>query len=218
MLGVDVDPDEVARLSAGELPFYAPGLDELPSKTLATVRLVFIYSLHEVDVINGRRRRTVDLVRDLAGGSIDGVRVCALGAAFKPNSDDISDAPALDVARMLQEEGAVVSVYDPEAMDNARRAYPDLHYADGVGAAARDADVVVLLTEWQQFRAIDPELLGHIVARRCVVDGRHALPAETWRAAGWDYGPSVGGERARAAILDGRGRPGPLPPPPKALP
>ena len=144
--------------------------------------------LREVDAINGRRRRrTVDLVRDLAGGTLKGVRVCALGAAFKPNSDDIRDAPALDVARMLQEEGAMVSVYDPEAMENARRSYPDLHYADGVGAAARGADVVVLLTEWQQFRAIDPELLGHIVAQRHIVDGRHALPAQVWRAAGWEY-------------------------------
>ena len=115
------------------------------------------------------------------------MRVRALGAAFKPNSDDIRDAPALDVARMLQQEGAVVSVYDPEAMENARRAYPDLHYADGVGAAARGADVVVLLTEWQQFRAIDPELLGHIVAqRRRRRAARPARPSE-WRAAGWEY-------------------------------
>lgn len=144
--------------------------------------------LHEVDAINNRRRRrTVDLVREVVGGDLVGVRVCALGAAFKPNSDDVRDAPALDVARMLQEEGAIVCVYDPEAMDNARRAYPDLHYADGVGAAAREADVVVLLTEWDQFRAIDPELLGHIVAGRRIVDGRHALPAEQWRAAGWEY-------------------------------
>lgn len=144
--------------------------------------------LREVDAINGRRRRrTADLVRELAGGSVDGVRICALGAAFKPNSDDIRDAPALDVARMLQKEGGIVTVFDPEAMDNARRAYPDLHYADGVGAAAKGAEVVVLLTEWDQFRAIDPELLGHIVARRSIVDGRHALDAERWRAAGWAY-------------------------------
>ena len=83
--------------------------------------------LREVDAINKRRRaRTVDLVREQAGGDLWRVQGCCLGAAFKPNSDDIRDAPALDVARMLQEEGAIVSVYDPEAMDNARRAYPDL--------------------------------------------------------------------------------------------
>lgn len=144
--------------------------------------------LRQVDAINRRRReRTVDLVREQAGGSLRGVRVCALGAAFKPNSDDIRDAPALDVARMLQEEGAEVRVYDPEAMDNARRAYPDLHYASGALEAATDADVVVLLTEWDQFRALDPDHVGRLVAARNIVDGRHALDQEAWRQAGWDY-------------------------------
>lgn len=144
--------------------------------------------LREVDDINRRRRRrTVDLVREVAGGDLTDVRVCALGAAFKPNSDDVRDAPALDVARMLVEEGALVSVFDPEAMDNARKVQPTLHYADGVGAAAKGADVVVLLTEWPQFRAIDPELLGHIVKAKRVVDGRHALDARVWSAAGWEY-------------------------------
>ncbi|WP_244928676.1 UDP-glucose/GDP-mannose dehydrogenase family protein [Nocardioides sp. W7] len=144
--------------------------------------------LRQVDAINNRRRaRTVDLVREQAGGSLAGVRVCCLGAAFKPNSDDIRDAPALDVARMLKEEGAVVAVYDPEAMDNARRAYPDLEYADSVMEAASGAGVVVLLTEWDQFRSIDPAALAGVVDGRSVVDGRHALDAQTWREAGWTY-------------------------------
>jgi UDPglucose 6-dehydrogenase len=144
--------------------------------------------LREVDAINQRRRqRTVDLVRSQAGGSLRDVPVCALGAAFKPDSDDIRDAPALDVARLLQEEGAIVRVYDPEAMDNARRAYPDLHYAGSVAEAAAGARVVALLTEWDQFRHIDPAWLGDIVEVRTIVDGRHALDPVTWRAAGWDY-------------------------------
>ncbi|MGH6657343.1 MAG: UDP-glucose dehydrogenase family protein [Actinocrinis sp.] len=144
--------------------------------------------LHEVDAINQRRRsRTVDLVADLAGGSLQGIRVAALGAAFKPNSDDVRDAPALDVARMLQEGGASVRVYDPEAMHNARRAFPDLEYAESTFDAARDADVVVLLTEWTEFREIDPEALGAVVKQRKVVDGRLALDAEAYRAAGWEY-------------------------------
>jgi UDPglucose 6-dehydrogenase len=144
--------------------------------------------LHEVDAINRRRRsRTVDLVRELAGGSLQGVRIAALGAAFKPNSDDIRDAPALDVARMLQEAGAAVRVYDPEAMHNARRAYPSLEYAPSTLDAARDADVVVLLTEWTEFREIDPDALGAVVAQRKVVDGRHALDQAAYRAAGWEY-------------------------------
>jgi UDPglucose 6-dehydrogenase len=144
--------------------------------------------LRQVDAINKRRRkRTVDLVREQAGGMLAGVKVCCLGAAFKPNSDDIRDAPALDVARMLQEEGAIVSVYDPEAMDNARLAYPDLHYSDGVMQAAADAAVVVLLTEWDQFRSIDPDLLAEVVAGKSIVDGRHALDAQVWQGAGWTY-------------------------------
>jgi UDPglucose 6-dehydrogenase len=129
----------------------------------------------------------VDLIRSQAGGDLRDVTVCALGAAFKPDSDDIRDAPALDVARLLQAEGAVVRVYDPQALDNARRAYPDLHYAASVAEAAAGASVVALLTEWDQFREIDPYWLGEIVQVRAIVDGRHALDPVNWRAAGWDY-------------------------------
>jgi UDPglucose 6-dehydrogenase len=144
--------------------------------------------LREVDGINQRRRaRTVDLVRELVGGDLTGVRVAALGAAFKPNSDDIRDAPALDVASMMHEEGAEVVVYDPEALENAKRAYPDLTYEDSMGNALRGAQVVVLLTEWEKFRRADPDLLGALVAEKKIVDGRHALDADDYRAKGWEY-------------------------------
>lgn len=144
--------------------------------------------LHEVDSINNRRRkRTVDLVRELANGDLTGVRIAALGAAFKPNSDDIRDAPALDVADMLRAEGANVVVYDPEAMANAKRVYPQLSYADTFSECVKGADVVVLLTEWQKFREADPEMMGALVSRRAIVDGRHALDADAYRAAGWEY-------------------------------
>ncbi|MBC7596431.1 MAG: UDP-glucose/GDP-mannose dehydrogenase family protein [Kineosporiaceae bacterium] len=144
--------------------------------------------LHEVDGINQRRRtRTVDLIREVAGGTLAGVRVAALGAAFKPNSDDIRDAPALDVARMLQAEGALVRVYDPQAIDNARASYPELSYAVSLDDAVKNADVVALLTEWQEFRDADPDHLGTLVASRRVVDGRHALDADDFRAKGWEY-------------------------------
>jgi len=85
---------------------------------------------------------------------------------------------------MLQAAGAIVRVYDPQAMANARRAYPDLEYADSTVDAARDADVVVLLTEWAVFRDIEPEALGAVVAHRRIVDGRHALDQARFRAAG----------------------------------
>jgi UDPglucose 6-dehydrogenase len=144
--------------------------------------------LREVDAINQRRRaRTVDLVRELVGGDPAGVRVAALGAAFKPNSDDIRDAPALDVAGTLHRLGARVRVFDPAAVENARRAYPELDYGTSAMDVARDADVVVLLTEWADFRQIDPRAMGRVVAHRRIVDGRHALDPVQWRAAGWQY-------------------------------
>ena len=144
--------------------------------------------LGEVDSINIRRRvRTVDLIRELVGGSLSGVRVAALGAAFKPNSDDVRDAPALDVARMLYLEGAVVSVYDPEANSNAHRLYPDLNYVDSLDAALDGADVVALLTEWDEFRAADPDHMGSLVSHRRIVDGRHALDAGHYQDKGWEY-------------------------------
>ncbi|GAB1824210.1 UDP-glucose dehydrogenase family protein [Herbidospora sp. RD11066] len=144
--------------------------------------------LREVDAINRRRRsRTIDLVREMLGGQLNGKKVACLGAAFKPNSDDIRDAPALDVARTMHGLGANVRVYDPAALDNARRAYPELRYGTSAMDVAQDADVVVLLTEWSEFREIEPSALAAVVAHRRIVDGRHALDAEFWRAEGWEY-------------------------------
>ncbi|MFI7441274.1 UDP-glucose dehydrogenase family protein [Nonomuraea indica] len=144
--------------------------------------------LREVDAINMRRRaRMVDLARELAGGSFHGCTVGVLGAAFKPNSDDIRDSPALDVAVTIGHQGGRVTVYDPIALDNARKAHPELKYGDSALEAARGAHVVLLLTEWQEFVELDPETLGEVVATRRIVDGRNALNAETWRAAGWHY-------------------------------
>jgi UDPglucose 6-dehydrogenase len=144
--------------------------------------------LKGVDEINMRRReRVVDLGYELLQGSYNGAKVCVLGAAFKPNSDDIRDSPALDVAANIRRHGAQVVVYDPAAMDNARRAYPQLTYAESGFEAARDADLVLLLTEWSEFREMDPDALGVIVAKRRMVDGRNALDPAQWRAAGWTY-------------------------------
>ncbi|MBP2704699.1 UDP-glucose/GDP-mannose dehydrogenase family protein [Microbispora sp. RL4-1S] len=144
--------------------------------------------LREVDAINLRRRtRAGDLARELLGGSFDGRRVTVLGAAFKPNSDDIRDSPALDVAAAIARQGAKVTIYDPAALDNARVAHPELDYAGSALEAARDAHVVLLLTEWQEFVSLDPEELGAVVAARNLVDGRNALDAEVWRCAGWHY-------------------------------
>ncbi len=144
--------------------------------------------LREVDSINMRRRsRMVELAREQCGGGFLGRRVAVLGAAFKPNSDDIRDSPALNVAGQIQLQGAQVTVYDPKAMDNARKMFPALTYADSAMDAAGGAHVVLHLTEWQEFRAMDPEELGSVVAERRILDGRNVLDPVAWRAAGWTY-------------------------------
>ncbi len=144
--------------------------------------------LREVDAINQRRRaRMVDLAREQVGGDFTDKRIGVLGAAFKPNSDDTRDSPALDVAASIHREGGVVSVYDPEAMPNARMRYPDLTYASSTVAACTDADVVLHLTEWREFRDLDPSILSAVVANKHIVDGRNALDPARWRAAGWTY-------------------------------
>ncbi|MGV9769590.1 UDP-glucose dehydrogenase family protein [Microbacterium sp. NPDC003461] len=144
--------------------------------------------LKHVDQINLRRRqRMVDLVVESFGGIVYGRRVAVLGLAFKPDSDDIRDSPALDVAVRLKGLGAEVVSYDPEAMDNARRMHPQLAYADSLDAALQGAEAVAVVTEWQQFRSLDPAETAAKVTRPFVFDGRNVLDPEAWRAAGWTY-------------------------------
>jgi UDPglucose 6-dehydrogenase len=143
--------------------------------------------LDAVDAINQRCRSRVVAAVEAAVGPLPGVQVAALGAAFKPDSDDIRDSPALAVARALTAEGASVMVFDPRAMDNARRAYPELWYARSALDAIAGSNVVLLLTEWKEFTAIDPHAAAAVAAGRVVIDARHALPADEWRAAGWRY-------------------------------
>jgi UDPglucose 6-dehydrogenase len=144
--------------------------------------------LKNIDEINLRRRaRTVDLAREMCGGSLAGRRVGVLGAAFKPDSDDIRDSPALDVALAIQRAGAAVRVYDPQAMNNAKDSYPTLAYSPSALEACADADVVLHLTEWREFRALEPDELAAVVRERNIVDGRTVLDPAVWRAAGWHF-------------------------------
>ncbi|MDX6343259.1 MAG: UDPglucose 6-dehydrogenase [Trebonia sp.] len=141
--------------------------------------------LTTVDTINlGRRDRIIVLARG-AVGDLAGKRVAVLGAAFKPNSDDIRDSPSLAISGRLADEGAIVTVHDPVAMGNAARVRPDLRYADSVHEAAEGADLVLHLTEWADYRAIDPDGLRSVVANPVLIDGRCTLDAAAWRAAGW---------------------------------
>ena len=143
--------------------------------------------LREIDDLNCRRRaRIVDITRD-ACGSLAGARVGILGAAFKPNTDDIRDSPALDVANRIQSEGAEVSVFDPKAMDNARKAFPTLNYAFSAVDACTGVDAVLVLTEWDEFRNLRPADLAGVTRANHLIDARNCLEPGAWRAAGWTY-------------------------------
>jgi len=151
--------------------------------------------LHEVELINQRRRtRVVHLAAELlgrrtgpAGPDLSGTRIAVLGATFKPNTDDVRDAPALAVASMLRRAGADVHVYDPHGRDNAHKVHPQLTYELSVSDAVSGADLLCVLTEWADFRNADPVALGELVAGRKVIDGRNCLNPALWTRAGWEY-------------------------------
>jgi UDPglucose 6-dehydrogenase len=145
--------------------------------------------LREVDAINLRRRdRAVQLVVEGLGGSVYGKKVTVLGAAFKPHSDDVRDSPALEVAVRLNGLGADVVVTDPEAIENARRLHPQLTYVADRDEALRDADAMVLVTEWEEYRRqLSPEHAASLMRGRVVIDGRNSYDAKAWRAEGWTY-------------------------------
>lgn len=154
--------------------------------------------LDEVDAINDRcRDRAVELARAACGGSLAARRVAVLGAAFKPDSDDVRSSPALALARAIAAEGADVVVTDPQALALAQAAAPELGYAADAREAAVGADVVVLATEWDEYRALDPEDLAGVVRAPRFVDARNAVDVARWRAAGWDV-RSLGVSAARA--------------------
>ncbi|MFZ2172732.1 MAG: UDP-glucose/GDP-mannose dehydrogenase family protein [Rhodococcus sp. (in: high G+C Gram-positive bacteria)] len=143
--------------------------------------------LREVDNINMRRRtRMVELARE-ACGSLLGARVAVLGAAFKPDSDDVRDSPALNVAGQIQLQGAAVNVYDPKAMDNSRALFPTLGYSDTALDACEGADVVLVLTEWPEFQKLQPADLDAVVRKKVLIDGRNCLNPAQWRDSGWTY-------------------------------
>ena len=144
--------------------------------------------LKEVDAINVRQReRVVIRLREALGGELAGRRVAVLGLAFKPDSDDVRDSPALDVAVRLKGLGAEVISTDPRAIENARARHPQLHYEASLETALRDAEAVVVVTEWAQYRDLDPVWAAGLVTGHVIIDGRNTLNPEAWRAAGWSY-------------------------------
>lgn len=144
--------------------------------------------LREIDSINLRaRQRMIDLVRIDLGNDLKSKRIAVLGAAFKPDSDDVRDSPALDIAAQIATAGADVHVYDPKANANAKLRFPELNYAESIDACLRGADIVLHLTEWKEFRALDPIKVRGLVAQPNIIDGRNALDRSLWEKAGWHF-------------------------------
>lgn len=142
--------------------------------------------LNEIDEVNLRRRDRAVYVAEKLLGSLEGMQIAVLGVAFKPNSDDVRDSPALDVAARLFNGGADVRIYDPAANSNAAKRYPRLNYVDSLDTAVNDADLVMLLTEWAEFVKISPVELSSMVSHKRIFDGRNVLDPDLWIGAGWD--------------------------------
>jgi len=144
--------------------------------------------LREIDAINLRaRQRVIDVVRAELTEDLTSYKIAVLGAAFKPDSDDVRDSPALDIAAQLQAAGATVVVHDPKAIENARKRFPNLGFAVNVEECVKDSDLILHLTEWREYREIDPKALASLVKKKIVIDGRNALDRDKWRAAGWQF-------------------------------
>ena len=144
--------------------------------------------LREIDAINLRaRQRVIDVVRAELTEDLTSYKIAVLGAAFKPDSDDVRDSPALDIAAQLQAAGATVVVHDPKAIENARKRFPKLGFAASVEECVKDSDLILHLTEWREYRELDPKALSSLVKKKIVIDGRNALDRDKWRAAGWQF-------------------------------
>lgn len=144
--------------------------------------------LREIDAINLRaRQRVIDVVRADLSDDLTRYKIAVLGATFKPDSDDVRDSPALDIAAQLHAAGAQVTVHDPKGIEPARKRFPNLSYAQTIEECVKDADVIMHLTEWKQYRELDPDSIAHLVKSKFVIDGRNMLDRDKWRAAGWRF-------------------------------
>ena len=144
--------------------------------------------LREIDAINLRaRQRVIDVVRGELSEDLTKYKIAVLGATFKPDSDDVRDSPALDIAAQLQAAGAIVVVHDPQGIEPARKRFPNLQYQEVVTDALKDADLILHLTEWKEYRQIDPAAIASLVKSKIIIDGRNMLDRTMWRNAGWKF-------------------------------
>lgn len=144
--------------------------------------------LREIDAINLRaRQRVIDVVRSELSEDLTQYKIAVLGATFKPDSDDVRDSPALDIAVQLHAAGADIVIHDPKGIDSARKRFPNLKYAPFINEAIKDADLILHLTEWKEYRQIDPAAISSLVKRKIIIDGRNMLDRTLWRHAGWKF-------------------------------
>ena len=144
--------------------------------------------LREIDAINLRaRQRVIDVVRGELSEDLTKYKIAVLGATFKPDSDDVRDSPALDIAVQLHAAGAEVVIHDPQGIEPARKRFPNLEYAPVINDAIKDADLILHLTEWKEYRQIDPAAISSIVKSKIIIDGRNMLDRTLWRNAGWKF-------------------------------
>lgn len=144
--------------------------------------------LREIDAINLRaRQRVIDVVRGELSEDLTKYKIAVLGATFKPDSDDVRDSPALDIAAQLHAAGADIVVHDPQGIEPARKRFPTLKYAEVVTDAVKDADLILHLTEWKEYRQLDPVALASLVKGKVIIDGRNMLDRTLWRNAGWKF-------------------------------
>jgi UDPglucose 6-dehydrogenase len=144
--------------------------------------------LREIDSINLRaRQRVIDLVRSELALDLKSFRIAVLGAAFKPDSDDVRDSPALDIAAQIHAAGAEVIIHDPKAIEPARKRFPQLEFATEIEECVKGADLILHLTEWKVYRELDPVKLRDLVKQPKILDGRNALDRDKWRNAGWQF-------------------------------
>ena len=144
--------------------------------------------LREIDSINLRaRQRVIELVRKDLSDNLAGKKITVLGAAFKPDSDDVRDSPALDIAAQIAAAGAIVTIHDPKAIAPAKKRFPALGFSEDIEGALKGAELVLHLTEWKVYRELDPVKMAKLVANPIIIDGRNALDREAWVAAGWKF-------------------------------
>ena len=140
-----------------------------------------------IDINRDMRRWAVYNLREMVGGKLDGRHIGLMGLAFKPNTDDIREAPALEIAHMLQNEGALVSGYDPVAMNNVAKALPELRLAEDPYDLADNADALLVCTEWNEFKQLDLQRLKSLMHRPNLADGRNIYDPQRMRDLGFNY-------------------------------